>query len=283
MSGMPRRMSSLLKSGSVSSSMRNINEEPSDLKSFDRSSWLKTSENNSFENYDPDRAMLPKTPFNRAYLSLSSKSPSNGSRTDSCETSDGVEADMYSKKSLKSPVAQDSIRTNMTSRSSGFGTMSETSSNFSLNISLSSSTSGEVYKGEWIADKRNVYGISEYIDESRYTGAWKDNARHGYGMLTHIGDERSGKWCNDELTAPVKKGINLRSPRIKGKVRMAIDGAVEAAGIAMEKGQTALTRGVTARKISELAKVAADKAENHAAMARSRALEFDVKLSETGV
>ncbi len=271
---MPLRTSALPNPGSLSNSLKNVHEV---ARSQARMAWLKSSADSSFENYDIDRSISPKSS-----LYLNSTSPSPSSRSDSYEISDGVEAEVFNQKRLRQPVAQDSIRTNLTSQSSGFGTMSESSSNCSLNVSLSSSSCGEIYKGEWIADKRNVYGVSEYIDESRYFGSWKDNARQGYGMLSQSSETRSGKWQNDELASPIKRGISIRSPRMRGKVRAAVDGATEAAEIAMEKGRTALTRGVTARKIATLAKVAGAKAEKCAVIARAREAEFDVALSETG-
>ena len=127
-----------------------------------------------------------------------------------------------------------------------------------------------------------MYGISEYIDDTRYVGAWRDNLREGYGMLINGETETSGKWRNDELFTTVKKGINIRSPRIKTKVRMAVEGAIEAANLAAEKSKTALSRGVTARKVAEAAKMAAERAVKCASMARIRAAQFNIKLSETG-
>eukprot|EP00794_Sanderia_malayensis_P018790 gene18790-20681_t len=275
MNSLPRRMSVIVTSNSLSNSLKNINIQQNDPKLLNRLSLLKSTDN-SFENYETTQSSK------RPYLNSNSKLASEGSQADSFETNDAMDAFMYIKKRIDVPVAQDSIRTNVTSQSSGFGTMSESSSNLSLNVSLSSSASGEVYKGEWIADKRNVYGISEYLDGSRYCGAWRDNARHGHGFMScTTEDDMSGKWSNNELVHTVKKGINLWSPRIKSKVRIAKHGALEAEEMALEKGETALKRGVTARKISEQAKVAANVAENNAKIARSRAMQFDIDFSES--
>ena len=95
----------------------------------------------------------------RAYFSQHRKSnhlrsegsKSAGSRSDSNEISDTFDNDFspgrFYSHQRKSPVGQDSVRTDMTSHSSGFGTMSESSSTNSLNLSISSSTQGEMYKG----------------------------------------------------------------------------------------------------------------------------------------
>ena len=135
--------------------------------------------------------------------------------------------------------------------------------------------------GEWLSDRRNIYGICEYVDGSRYIGSWKEDVRDGYGAILHGSVELSGKWRNDELlnTLP-KKGINLRSPRMRAKVRISVDSAVAAAKLAMEKYKTAFFRRATARKIAESAKIVAEKAIRHGSIARSRAEQFDVTFPE---
>ena len=60
-----------------------------------------------------------------------------------------------------------------------------------------------------------------------------------------------------------------------------MDGAIESAKLAVEKCKTALSRSVTARKIADSAKAAAEKATKHASFARTRAEQFDVKLPES--
>ena len=136
--------------------------------------------------------------------------------------------------------------------------------------------------GEWVSDRRNSYGISEYIDGSRYVGSWKKDERDGYGALFHGNIEASGKWRNDELLSTLpKKGISLRSPRMRTKVRISLDAATEAARLAAEKCKTVLSRSATARKIAESAKMAANKATEHASIARSRAEQFDIQLSDS--
>lgn len=136
-------------------------------------------------------------------------------------------------------------------------------------------------EGEWLRDRRNVYGISEYIDGSRYIGSWKDNLRDGYGTIVQGGVETSGKWRNDDLLTSIKKkGVNLRSPRMRTKVRISLDGALESGKLAVEKCKTALTRSITARKVAEMAKIAAERAINHASVARDRAEQYDIKLPD---
>ena len=136
--------------------------------------------------------------------------------------------------------------------------------------------------GEWVSDRRKVYGISEYIDGSRYVGSWKEDERDGYGTLLHGNFEASGKWRNDVLLSNMpKKGISLRSPRMRTKVRISFDAATEAAKLAAEKCKTVLSRSATARKIAESAKMAADKATKHASIARLRAEQFDIQLADS--
>ena len=135
--------------------------------------------------------------------------------------------------------------------------------------------------GEWLSDRRNIHGICEYTDGSRYIGSWKEDVRDGYGTILHGSVELSGKWRDDELlNALPKKGINLRSPRMRAKVRLSFDSAAAAAKLAMEKYKTAFLRSVTARKIAESAKIVAEGAIKHGAIARLRAEQFDVSLPE---
>lgn len=127
--------------------------------SFRASSLLKTSCDGSFENCDTDRSFSPNPQLKRAYFSLnlrsdqsrSRESKSAGSRSDSNDISDAIDNDFSPGRLCsyprKSPVGQDSVRTDMTSHSSGFGTMSESSSTNSLNLGVNSSTAGEIYKG----------------------------------------------------------------------------------------------------------------------------------------
>ena len=39
--------------------------------------------------------------------------------------------------------------------------------------------SGAVYKGEWLGNVRDGYGVQEWPDNARYEGMWKDNKAHG--------------------------------------------------------------------------------------------------------
>lgn len=146
---------------------------PNDLQSVEEKaplarSTLQVSRDSSLENYDTDRSLSPNPPIKRAYLSSitrnhesrSAESRSAGSRSDSNEISDTMDNEfspsrLYSQP-RRSPIGQDSIRTEMTSHSSGFGTMSESSSNNSLNYSVNSSTSGEIYKGKLFIDDLSV-------------------------------------------------------------------------------------------------------------------------------
>ena len=121
---------------------------------------LQKSCGGSFENYDTDRSLSPNPQLKRAYFSSqlrsdqsrSRESKSAGSRSDSNDISDVMDNDFSPGRLCsyprKSPVGQDSVRTEMTSHSSGFGTMSESSSTNSLNLGINSSTPEEIYKGE---------------------------------------------------------------------------------------------------------------------------------------
>ena len=157
-----RRMTLLLPNESQPASKQNSTD--TQKASFGTSLSLQTSRDNSFENYDTDRSLSPNPHFKRAYFSLrarngesrsgesrSGESRSGGSRSDSNETSDVVDHEFSPGRLFshprRSPIGQDSVRTDMTSHSSGFGTMSESSSNNSLNFSVNSSTSGDIYKG----------------------------------------------------------------------------------------------------------------------------------------
>ena len=69
---------------------------------------------------------------------------------------------------------------------------------------------------------------------------------------------------------------------MRTKVRISFDAATEAGKLAIEKYKTALSRSITARKIAEAAKIAADEALKHGSIARSRAEQYDVKFPEPG-
>ena len=60
-----------------------------------------------------------------------------------------------------------------------------------------------VYDGEWKDDNANGVGTKTYIDGTKYHGEWKDNNRHGKGEEYHLGDDMilTGEWNNDKFIA----------------------------------------------------------------------------------
>lgn len=53
--------------------------------------------------------------------------------------------------------------------------------------------SGNVYRGEYLYDKRHGYGAMKWKDGTTYEGYWQSGVQHGYGkMIMPNGEEKEG-------------------------------------------------------------------------------------------
>lgn len=65
------------------------------------------------------------------------------------------------------------------------------------------SRNGDVYAGEYFADKMHGFGVYRFGNGHRYEGAWHEGRRQGLGMYTfRNGETQSGHWNNGILDVP---------------------------------------------------------------------------------
>ncbi|XP_071477064.1 junctophilin-2-like [Diadema antillarum] len=142
----------------------------------------------------------------------------------------------------------------------------------------------EVYMGEWKQDKRAGYGTSQRSDGYQYAGEWHNNKRHGYGCLTYPnGHKEEGKWKQNMLVASGKKKLFvIGSKKISDRVERAVELAGQAANIARQKADLAISRAAYAKEKAEMADVAAAEAREESIKARSRAKELASTLPPRG-
>ncbi|XP_022084021.1 junctophilin-3-like isoform X3 [Acanthaster planci] len=142
----------------------------------------------------------------------------------------------------------------------------------------------EVFLGEWKQDKRSGVGISQRSDNFQYAGEWHQNKRHGYGCLTYPdGHKEEGKWKNNILVASGKKKLFvIGSKRISDRVERAVEAANQAANIARQKADLAISRASYAREKAEMAETAASESREEASKARQRAKELTASLPPRG-
>ncbi|XP_033626425.1 junctophilin-1-like isoform X1 [Asterias rubens] len=142
----------------------------------------------------------------------------------------------------------------------------------------------EVFLGEWKQDKRSGVGISQRSDAFQYAGEWHQNKRHGYGCLTYPdGHKEEGKWKNNILVASGKKKLFvIGSKRISDRVERAVEAANQAANIARQKADLAISRASYAREKSEMAEEAASESRDEGSKARQRSKELIASLPPRG-
>ncbi|OWK09214.1 hypothetical protein Celaphus_00006512, partial [Cervus elaphus hippelaphus] len=88
----------------------------------------------------------------------------------------------------------------------------------------------EVYAGEWRADRRSGYGVSQRSNGLRYEGEWLGNRRHGYGRTTRPdGSREEGKYKRNRLVHGGRVRSLLPLALRRGKVKEKVDRAVEGA------------------------------------------------------
>ena len=102
----------------------------------------------------------------------------------------------------------------------------------------------EVFMGEWKQDKRCGVGVSQRSDGFQYSGEWLQNKRHGYGCLTYPDNHKEeGKWKHNMLVASGKKKLFvIGSKKISDRVNQAVEQANQAANIARQKADLAVSR-----------------------------------------
>eukprot|EP00967_Tisochrysis_lutea_P114624 scaffold182840_cov35-Tisochrysis_lutea.AAC.1 len=55
---------------------------------------------------------------------------------------------------------------------------------------------GDMFRGEWNADRATGYGVLIYANNNRYEGNWLDDKRHGHGVFHHAdGSKYDGEWA----------------------------------------------------------------------------------------
>lgn len=103
----------------------------------------------------------------------------------------------------------------------------------------------ETYMGEWKNDKRCGFGISERSDGLKYEGEWYNNKKYGYGVTIFKDSTREeGKYKNNVLiTSNKKKHIFLiRSAKFRERIDSAVNAAIRASQIALQKADIAISR-----------------------------------------
>ncbi|KAI1890087.1 hypothetical protein AGOR_G00169600 [Albula goreensis] len=137
-------------------------------------------------------------------------------------------------------------------------------------------TTTEVYAGEWRNDKRAGCGVSRRSDGLCYEGEWASNKRHGYGCTTFPdGTKEEGKYKLNVLVSGKRKNlIPLRASKIREKVDAAVEAAEEAANVAKQKAEIALSRMAHAQGKAEAAVGVAMKAQEESRLARVTAKQY---------
>lgn len=109
----------------------------------------------------------------------------------------------------------------------------------------------EVYAGEWRADRRSGFGVSQRSNGLRYEGEWLGNRRHGYGRTTRPdGSREEGKYKRNRLVHGGRVRsllpLALRRGKVKEKVDRAVEGARRAVSAARQRQEIAAARWASA-------------------------------------
>lgn len=113
----------------------------------------------------------------------------------------------------------------------------------------------EVYAGEWRADRRSGFGVSQRSNGLRYEGEWLGNRRHGYGRTTRPdGSREEGKYKRNRLVHGGRVRsllpLALRRGKVKEKVDRAVEGARRAVSAARQRQEIAAARWAKRRGCS---------------------------------
>ncbi|XP_022653747.1 uncharacterized protein LOC111247288 [Varroa destructor] len=139
----------------------------------------------------------------------------------------------------------------------------------------------ETYMGEWKNDKRSGYGIAERSDGLKYEGEWYNNKKYGYGVTTFKdGSREEGKYKNNVLVTSGKKKhlFLLRSAKFRERIEQAVNAAIRASQIALQKADIAISRTATARDRAEQGDIASLEARKNADLAKGVAVQFAPEL-----
>lgn len=72
---------------------------------------------------------------------------------------------------------------------------------------------GDIYAGEYFADKMHGFGVYQFQNGHRYEGAWHEGRRQGLGMYTfRNGETQCGHWQNGILDDPKRHNSPTGSP-----------------------------------------------------------------------
>lgn len=145
----------------------------------------------------------------------------------------------------------------------------------------------EVYAGEWRADRRSGYGVSQRSNGLRYEGEWLGNRRHGYGRTTRPdGSREEGKYKRNRLVHGGRVRsllpLALRRGKVKEKVDRAVEGARRAVSAARQRQEIAAGRAADALLKAVAASSVAEKAVEAARMAKLIAQDLQPMLEAPG-
>lgn len=143
----------------------------------------------------------------------------------------------------------------------------------------------ENYMGEWKNDKRCGFGIAERSDGLKYEGEWYNNKKFGYGVTTFKdGTREEGKYKNNILVTSGKKKhlFLLRSAKFRERVQAAVNAAIRASQIALQKADIAISRTATARGKAEQADISALNAREDTDIARLVAKQHAPEFHQPG-
>lgn len=81
---------------------------------------------------------------------------------------------------------------------------------FMLTFCICYFRNGDVFAGEYFADKMHGFGVYQFQNGHLYEGAWHEGRRQGLGMYTfRSGETQSGYWQNGILYDPKTQNTYL--------------------------------------------------------------------------
>mmetsp|Transcript_5395 Transcript_5395/g.7061 ORF Transcript_5395/g.7061 Transcript_5395/m.7061 type:complete len:80 (-) Transcript_5395:1742-1981(-) len=67
-------------------------------------------------------------------------------------------------------------------------------------------SSGDMYNGQWVADKAQGYGVKLFSNGDRHEGYYEEDKRQGYGTYYWAsGDQYMGYWFKGRMCGLVRK------------------------------------------------------------------------------
>lgn len=68
-----------------------------------------------------------------------------------------------------------------------------------VTITAGEYSNGDVYKGQWVADKKHGKGVMTYANKDVFDNEWIESTKWGQGVMKyHNGDVYSGEWSADK-------------------------------------------------------------------------------------